>query len=126
VFRDDDDKYYMYFGGIWGGQLQSYRDNEYNVEYKEPLPVETALGPRVARLSEDLKEFAETVREITILDEMEIPCLQVIMTGDFLKRHGCISIRAGIIFHTQQVIPIIYVMQLAKIPMDHLFIVGEF
>ena len=30
VFTDDDGKYYMYFGGIWGGQLQSYRNNRYN------------------------------------------------------------------------------------------------
>ncbi len=29
VFTDDDGKYYMYFGGIWGGQLQSYRNNDY-------------------------------------------------------------------------------------------------
>ena len=29
VFPDDDGKYYMYFGGIWGGQLQSYRNNIY-------------------------------------------------------------------------------------------------
>ena len=69
VFRDDDDKFYMYFGGIWGGQLQSYRNNEYNSENKEPLPDEAALGPRVAMLTDDMKEFVETVREITILDE---------------------------------------------------------
>ena len=69
VFKDDDGKYYMYFGGIWGGQLQSYRNNEYNSENKEPLQDEAALGPRVAMLTDDMKEFVETVREITILDE---------------------------------------------------------
>ena len=24
VFRDDDGEFYMYFGGIWGGQLQCW------------------------------------------------------------------------------------------------------
>ena len=28
VFRDDDGSHYIYFGGIWGGQLQRYRDNK--------------------------------------------------------------------------------------------------
>ena len=59
----------MYFGGIWGGQLQSYRNNMYNAEFKEPLPGEKALGPRIALLTDDMKQFAETVREIIILDE---------------------------------------------------------
>jgi len=75
VFRDDDNKFYMYFGGIWGGQLQSYRNNEYNADNKEPLSSEPALGPRVALVSDDMKQFAETVREITILDEHGEPLL---------------------------------------------------
>lgn len=28
VFCDEDGSYYMYFGGLWGGQLQSYRNNK--------------------------------------------------------------------------------------------------
>ena len=28
VFKDDDGKIYTYFGGIWGGQLQWYKDNK--------------------------------------------------------------------------------------------------
>jgi Na+/melibiose symporter-like transporter len=28
VFKDDDGKIYCYFGGIWGGQLQWYKDNK--------------------------------------------------------------------------------------------------
>jgi beta-xylosidase len=69
VFKDEDGKYYMFFGGIWGGQLQLYRNNEYSADNKEPLPAEPALGPKVARLTDDMKEFAETVKEITITDE---------------------------------------------------------
>lgn len=69
VFLDDDGKHYMYFGGIWGGQLQSYRENQYNADFKEPLSHELALGPKMAMLSDDIKQFAETVKEIIITDE---------------------------------------------------------
>jgi hypothetical protein len=31
VFEDSDGKFFMYFGGIWGGQLQKYRDNIYSL-----------------------------------------------------------------------------------------------
>lgn len=69
VFEDNDGNYYMYFGGIWGGQLQKYRNNEYNEKYEEPKDQEPALAPRVARLTDDMKEFAEAPREVIILDE---------------------------------------------------------
>ena len=69
VFCDDDGSYYMYFGGIWGGQLQSYRDNIYDVNNQEPLANEVALGPKMAKLSSDMKSFVETVKEIEILDK---------------------------------------------------------
>jgi len=82
VFRDDDGKYYMYFGGIWGGQLQMYRNNEFHSGNQEPLPHEKALGPRVALLSDDMKQFKETVREVIILDEHGVPLL----AGDHNRR----------------------------------------
>jgi hypothetical protein len=69
VFEDEDGAYYMYFGGLWGGQLQHYRNNEYSPDYLEPEAHENALGPRVAKMSDDLLSFAEEVREIKILDE---------------------------------------------------------
>jgi len=69
VFADDDGKYYLYFGGIWGGQLQSYRNNVYDVNNEEPADDEPALGPRVARLTGDLLQMDEEVREILITDE---------------------------------------------------------
>jgi Glycosyl hydrolases family 43 len=75
VFCDDDSSYYLYFGGIWGGQLQSYRNNEYNENYEEPPADEPALGPRIALLTNDMKQFAETVKEIIILDETGQPLL---------------------------------------------------
>ncbi|MDX6182761.1 glycoside hydrolase family 43 protein [Flavobacterium sp. Fl-77] len=69
VFEDEDGKYYIYFGGIWGGQLQKYRANTYDPDYEEPSKNEPALGPIVALLTEDMLEFAETPKEIQILDE---------------------------------------------------------
>src|SRR5215216_6437213 len=59
VFEDKDGKYYMYFGGIWGGQLQKYRNNTYDEANVEPSSNEPALGPIVAMLKDDMKEFAE-------------------------------------------------------------------
>lgn len=75
VFKDEDGQYYMYFGGIWGGQLQSYRNNQYDENYREPSSGENALGPRVAKLSDDLKSFVEEVVEIEIVDEQGNPLL---------------------------------------------------
>lgn len=75
VFEDEDGSYYMYFGGIWGGQLQKYRNNQYSPDHEEPSREEPALGPIVAKLSDDLKQLAETPREIMILDEHGKPLL---------------------------------------------------
>ncbi|CAL5867796.1 uncharacterized protein PFLUO_LOCUS2017 [Penicillium psychrofluorescens] len=91
VFVDDgeqgDGEAYLYFGGIWGGQLQCWvepsvldkneGENELNTLVfdasrsgpQEPSGKGTlALGPRVARLSKDMFSLAEPVREIHILD----------------------------------------------------------
>lgn len=75
VFEDDDKVHYMYFGGIWGGQLQKYRNNTYASSNEEPNDGEPALGPRIARLSEDMLQFAEEPREVIILDENGKPLL---------------------------------------------------
>jgi hypothetical protein len=82
VFEDEDGKHYMYFGGIWGGQLQKYRNNKYAEENEEPLFNEPALGPIVALLSEDMKQFAEEPKEIKILDENG----NILLAGDNDRR----------------------------------------
>jgi hypothetical protein len=69
VFRDDDGSYYMYFGGLWGGQLQRYRNNKAIECGHEPKDDEPALCARVAKLSDDMLEFGEEPRDIIILDE---------------------------------------------------------
>ena len=83
VFADDDGAYYLYFGGIWGGQLQHYRDDAYDASLQEPADDEPALGPRVARLSGDMKQLAEPTREIVILDETGQP----LRAGDHARRY---------------------------------------
>ena len=82
VFEDKDGKYYIYFGGIWGGQLQKYRNNKYDEANEEPSSNEPALGPIVALLSDDMKEFAEEPKEIEILDENGA----VLLAGDNDRR----------------------------------------
>lgn len=69
VFKDADGSYYMYFGGIWGGQLQRWTNNTYDGDAKLKKPEELAILPRVAKLSPDMKSFAEPVREVKILSE---------------------------------------------------------
>lgn len=75
VFIEEDGSAYLYFGGLWGGQLQSYRNNSYHENHAEPLAHEPALGPRVAKLTEDMLQLAEPVREILLLDENGQPLL---------------------------------------------------
>jgi GH43 family beta-xylosidase len=68
VFKDDDGSYYMYFGGIWGGQLQRWNNNRYDSTKGNRKAEEPAVHPRVAKLSSDMKSFAGPVKEIRILD----------------------------------------------------------
>ena len=82
VFEDDDGVQYMYFGGIWGGQLQKYRNNAYDEANEEPADNEPALGPIVARMTDDMLEFDEEPKEILILDEAGNPLL----AGDHDRR----------------------------------------
>lgn len=69
VFKDDDGSYYFYAGGIWGGQLQQYRDHEWGAEHELPAKHEPALRPYVAKLQPDMLEFAEPPRYVDIVDE---------------------------------------------------------
>lgn len=70
AFVDDDGAAYLYFGGLWGGQLQCYNADGTQWDPAQQGPHEPAhgdaLGPRVARLRDDMLEFAEPVREISI------------------------------------------------------------
>ena len=69
IFEDEDGSFYLYFGGIWGGQLQQYRDNVFDKKYQLPEKHEPALFPKVAKMRDDLLQFAEPPRDVQILDE---------------------------------------------------------
>jgi beta-xylosidase len=69
VFQDTDGQAYLYFGGIWGGQLQRWTNNQYNGNGQVKKGTETACLPRIAKLGSDMKAFEGEVKEIKIVDE---------------------------------------------------------
>ncbi|WP_321372623.1 glycoside hydrolase family 43 protein [uncultured Draconibacterium sp.] len=82
VFEDEDGSHYIYFGGLWGGQLQRYRDNKAIECGHEPADDEQAIPARVAKLSDDMLEFGEEPKALVILDENGEP----IKAGDHDRR----------------------------------------
>jgi len=79
---EDNGKYYMYWGGLWGGQLQRYSNNKALECAAFPADNEPALPSRVVRLSDDMLQFAEEPRDVIILDEKGKP----ITAGDNNRR----------------------------------------
>jgi hypothetical protein len=81
VYEDNDGSYYMYFGGLWGGQLQRWRSGSFNGAQPEsptahlPEDNEPALCPKIAKLTNDLLEFSESPKDVVILDEKGNPLL---------------------------------------------------
>jgi beta-xylosidase len=82
VFRDDDGSHYMYFGGLWGGQLQRYRNNKAIECGHEPENDQPALPSRVVRLSDDMLQFAGEPKDVILLD----PEGNVLTAGDHDRR----------------------------------------
>lgn len=88
VFKDDDGSYYMYFGGLWGGQLQRWRSGVFDDGEPDsptafiPKDNEPALLPIIAKMTDDLLEFAEKPKEIQILDENG----ELLLAGDNERR----------------------------------------
>jgi hypothetical protein len=81
VIKDGDD-YFMYFGGLWGGQLQRYRDNKALEDPHLNPDNEPAIPSRVVKLSKDMLQFAEEPREVIVLDEQGKP----LTAGDNQRR----------------------------------------
>ena len=59
----------MYFGGLWGGQLQRYRNNKALESAAFPADDEPALPSRIVKLSADMLQFAEEPQPLIILGE---------------------------------------------------------
>jgi len=72
VFTDNDGTSYMYFGGIWGGQLQRWASGKYDANgsktdlHQDDAP---ALSCKVAKLSGDMKHFDGPVKDVVIVDD---------------------------------------------------------
>jgi predicted small secreted protein len=73
VFKDEDGSFYMYFGGIWGGQLQRWKNNRYDSASGNRKPGEMAILPRVAKMGTNMKTFSGPVKEVQILDKTGKP-----------------------------------------------------
>ncbi|KAI0437855.1 xylosidase/arabinosidase [Xylaria telfairii] len=78
-FVDDSGAAYLYFGGLWGGQLQCYQSPSADAHgvpvfdgawsgAQEPAGAgKAALCPKVAPLSPDMRSFASPARDLVIL-----------------------------------------------------------
>lgn len=85
VFTDDDGASYMYFGGIWGGQLQRWATGSYKADAGDTdlqQDDKPALMPKVARMAPDMRQFAEKPRDAVILGADGKP----VLGGDHEKR----------------------------------------
>ena len=70
-FVDDDGDAYLYFGGIWGGQLQCWVSSSFSKEaYTNMEATEgNALLPRVGKLTPDMRQFDGEVKQLQIVDD---------------------------------------------------------
>jgi hypothetical protein len=72
IFTDTDGTSYLYFGGIWGGQLQRWSNGKYDENGsktdsgKENGP---AISAKVAKLSKDMLSFEGPVGDVKIIDK---------------------------------------------------------
>ena len=83
VFKDSDGKYYMYFGGLWGGQLQHWKTGKHTPQDdSQPADDKPALYPKVARMADNMVEFAEKPKDLKIVDENG----KTILSGDHVRR----------------------------------------
>lgn len=83
VLVDEDNQAYIYFGGLWGGQLEKWQTGTFVPDGEGPALDAPAIGPRVALLSEDMLSFQEKPVEISIVDEEGNP----ILAGDEERRY---------------------------------------
>lgn len=82
VYRADDGSYYMYFGGIWGGQLERWQTGSYIPKDEYPAADAPSIMPKVAKLSDDMLSFDGDVADVMLL----APDGKPIPQGDTQKR----------------------------------------
>ena len=69
VFVDDDGQAYLYFGGLWGGQLEKWRTGKFDKNGVEPADDDPALCPKVAKLAADMLQIEGGLQDVVIVDE---------------------------------------------------------
>ncbi|WP_166422211.1 glycoside hydrolase family 43 protein [Paraglaciecola sp. 20A4] len=82
VFEDDDQQHYLFFGGIWGGQLQRWTKGEYSSQDDYPADDAPALMPKAVKLAADMVSMDGEPQDIMIVDESGQPIKQ----GDLDRR----------------------------------------
>lgn len=84
VFTDTNGDSYMYFGGIWGGQLQKWQSGKFDSTYgQEPTDsTVAALSPKIAKLSKDMLHFDGDVKDVKRVDKDG----KALLAGDHNRR----------------------------------------
>ena len=82
VFKDDDGKYYMYFGGLWGGQLQHWKTGQAGAKDDRAARMTSRRCIRKWRACRDMVELRREAEGLEILDENGKPLL----AGDHERR----------------------------------------
>lgn len=85
VFTDDNGESYMYFGGIWGGQLQRWATGKYDANGSKTDgqdDTKPALSCKVAKMSKDMLHFDGAVKDVVIVDKEG----NQLLTGDHDRR----------------------------------------
>ena len=75
IYQADNGEYYLYFGGIWGGQLERWADGTYSEKGVVLSPTDVALTPKVVKLSDDMVSFDGEVKDVVLLDKNGKPLL---------------------------------------------------
>lgn len=78
VFTDTDGTSYMYFGGIWGGQLQRWNTGKYEANGSKTdlaKDQEPAINAKMVRLSKDMLTFDGEEKQVQINDKDGKPLL---------------------------------------------------
>ncbi|HLP09956.1 MAG TPA: glycoside hydrolase family 43 protein [Opitutaceae bacterium] len=73
AFRDDDGRFYLLFGGLWGGQLQCWATGRFVADAKTPPDDAPALCPKIAKLTPDMLQFATPPADLVIADAAGVP-----------------------------------------------------
>ena len=83
VLADDDGRYYIYYGGLWGGQLEMWQSGSFDENARRPEGDDPAIGPMFAELDGDMKHFKTAPKHLQILDENGKP----LTAGDEDRRY---------------------------------------